>query len=97
MFLLFFNRGFVFKVEFRYIADSFTGSVRSDDPGFCADETPLFTMMSRKLRADINVRLDSRELIHYAATYVMKLRLEGYNTDLSWELRGGPTLQKASE
>src|SRR5262249_3108228 len=38
-FLLFFNRGFVFKVELRYMPDSYYASMKSDDPASCADET----------------------------------------------------------
>jgi hypothetical protein len=49
MFIVYFNKGFVFKVELRYMPDSFTGIVQSSDPRFCPDETPIFKMIANKL------------------------------------------------
>jgi hypothetical protein len=94
MFLLFFNRGYVFKVELRYIPDSFTGVMKSNDPKFCADETAIFNMIARKLGGSIITRPGSYELTQYTSAYVMKLATGGRTTDLSWDLRGGPSLQK---
>jgi hypothetical protein len=94
MFLLFFNTGFVFKVELRYIPDSFTGAIHSDDPRFCADESPIFKMIAKKLGGTVLNRQRSYELTQYTSKYVMKLGAGERNTDLSWDLRGGPSLTK---
>ena len=62
MFLMFFNRGFVFKVELRYISDSFGATAKSDDPKFCADEIPIFNMIAKKLGGTVIVRQGSHSL-----------------------------------
>jgi hypothetical protein len=92
MFLMFFNRGFVFKVELRYMPDSFTGTVKSDIPSFCADESPIFKMIARKLGGTVIVRQGSYEVARYNSKYVMTLVTGEHITDLSWNLRGGPSL-----
>jgi hypothetical protein len=92
MFLMFFNRGFVFRIEFRYVPDSFTGTVKSDEPGFCADETPIFNMISKKLGGTVVVRQGVHELTQYTNQYLVKLSTDGHYADLSWDLRGGPSL-----
>ena len=94
MFLLFFNRGYVFKVELRYIPDSFTGTINSDDTRFCSDETPVFKMIARKLGGSVILRQGSYELTQYTNKYFMKLGTGERTTDLSWDLRGGPSLPK---
>jgi|SRR6516162_8105557 len=92
--LLFFNRGYVFKVELRYIPDSFAGVIKSDDPRFCSDETPIFQMIARKLGGSVILRQGSYELMQYTNKYLMKLGTAERATDLSWDLRGGPSLPK---
>jgi hypothetical protein len=95
MFLLFFNRGFVFKVELRYLPDSFRGAISSDDPEFCADEAPIFRMIAKKLGGSGIVRQGSHELTQYTTKYVLKLGTSvNAAAGLSWELRGGPSLPK---
>jgi hypothetical protein len=93
MFLMFFNRGFVFKAELRYIPDTYTGTVNSADPRFCPDETPIFTMITRILGGVINVNADHKELTRYTENYIMRVTTGTgeHNTDLSWDLRGGPS------
>jgi hypothetical protein len=93
MYLMFFNKGFVFKVEIRLIPDSFTGSVKSDDPKYCADESPVFKMIARKLGGTVLARGNSYELTKYTTKYVLSLATGGGVTDLSWNLRGGPSSQ----
>jgi hypothetical protein len=97
MFLMFFNRGFVFKVELRYIPDSFTGAINADDPRFCADETPIFEMLAKKLNGTVISRQGSRELVQYTSKFIMKLGTGERTTDLSWDLRGGLVHQISSE
>ncbi len=92
MFLMFFNRGFVFSVELRLLPDSFAGSVKPDDPKYCADETPVFRMIARKLGGTIIARGNSYELTRYTSKYVMTLGTGERTTGLSWNLRGGPSL-----
>lgn len=91
MFLLFFNRGFVFKVELRYMPDSYSGSIRSDDPSYCADETPIFRMIAKKTGGTVVRRGNSEELIRYTRDSVMILGAGAGIADLSWNLRGGPS------
>jgi hypothetical protein len=91
MFLLFFNKGFVFKVELRLIPDSFTGAVKSTDPKYCADETPVFRMIARRLGGTIVARESASEVTKYTSKYVMTLGTGGRVTDLSWNLRGAPS------
>ncbi|MGY4282640.1 hypothetical protein ACVWXO_001860 [Bradyrhizobium sp. LM2.7] len=90
MFLLFFNRGFVFKVELRFMPDSYAGKVRSDDPGYCADEAPIFLMIAKKLGGTIVSRDNSEELVRFTDKSIMVLGTGGGITDLSWTLRGSP-------
>ena len=94
MFLLFFNRGFVFKIELMYLPDSFTGALNSDDPEFCADEAPIFRMIAKKLGGSIIERKGSHELTQYTSKYILKLGTGGRDAVLSWELRGGPSVPK---
>ncbi|MET4630910.1 hypothetical protein ABIB83_007970 [Bradyrhizobium sp. I1.8.5] len=91
MFLLFFNRGFVFKVELRFIPDSFTGSVASTAQQYCFDETPLFWMLARKFGGTPIARGSSFELTKITGKYVRTLSTGGRVTDVSWNLRGGPS------
>jgi hypothetical protein len=91
MFLIFFNRGFVFSVELRLLPDSFAGSIKIDDPKYCADETPVFRMIARKLGGTIIARGNSYELTRYTSKYVMTLGTGEQTTGLSWNLRGGPS------
>jgi hypothetical protein len=91
MFLMFFNRGFVFRVELRLLPDSFAGSVKTDDPKYCADETSVFRMIARKLGGTIVERGNSYELTRYTNKYVMTLGTGERTTDMSWNLRGGPS------
>jgi hypothetical protein len=91
MFLMFFNRGVVFKVELRYIPDSFGGSVSSADPQYCADETPIFRMLAGKFGGTVIDRGSSHELIKITEKYVMTLSTGGGVTGASWDLRGGPS------
>jgi hypothetical protein len=93
MFLLFFNRGFVFRVELRYIPDTFRGTISPSDPAFCADETPIFNMFAGQLGRTIIDRPGSREVTKYTTKYLMKLSAGGRMTDLAWDLRGGPSLR----
>jgi hypothetical protein len=93
MFLMFFNRGFVLKVELRYLPDTYTGVVNSADPRFCADETPIFTMIARILGGVISAKPDHEELMRYTEKYIMRVATGTgeHNADLSWDLRGGPS------
>jgi hypothetical protein len=94
MFLLFFNRGFVFRVQLRYIPDSFAGTVEHSDPGYCADEFPIFKMIARKLGGTVVARQGSYEVKQYTSKYVMTLAVTGeHATTLSWDLRGAPCFQ----
>jgi hypothetical protein len=93
MFLMFFNRGFVFKVELRYLPDTYTGVVKPSDPKFCVDETPIFTMIAGILGGGITAKLDHEELMRYTEKYIMRMATGTgeHNTDLTWDLRGGPS------
>jgi hypothetical protein len=91
MFLLFFNRGFVFKVELRYMPDSYSGSIRSDDSSYCADETPIFRMIAKKIGGTVVRRGNSEELVRYTSNSIMILGAGAGIADLSWNLRGGPS------
>lgn len=92
MFILFFNRGFVFKVELRFVADTFAGVIKSNDPAFCGDETPIFTAIAKKLGGSSTQTHDEYVIKRYTNTYVETLSTGGGNTDWSWDLRGGPSL-----
>jgi hypothetical protein len=94
MFLMFFNKGFVFKVELRYISDTFQGVVKPDDPGFCADHTPIFEKMAAKLGGTVIENRGDREIKQYFDTYVVTL-VTGRSgiVGISWDLRGGPSLR----
>jgi hypothetical protein len=91
MFLLFFNRGFVFKAELRYLPDSYSGSISPDDPHYCADETPIFQMIAKELGGTVVRRGNSEELVRYTSNSVMVLGAGGGMAGLSWNLRGGPS------
>jgi hypothetical protein len=91
MFLLFFNRGFVFKVELRFIPDSFTGSVASTAQQYCFDETPLFWMLARKFGGTTIARGSSYDLTKITGKYVRTLSTGGRVTVATWNLRGGPS------
>jgi hypothetical protein len=93
MFLMFFNRGVVFRVELRFIPDSFGGSVSSADPQYCADEAPIFRMLARKFGGTAINRGSSYELTRITEKYVMTLSTGGGVTSASWDLRGGPSSQ----
>jgi hypothetical protein len=60
---------------------------------FCADETPIFTMIARILGGGISAKLDHEELTEYTEKYVMRATTGTgeHNADLSWDLRGGPS------
>jgi hypothetical protein len=94
-FLLFFNRGFVFKVELRYVPDSYYASIKPDDPAFCADETPIFKMIAKKLGGTVIVTerayVGTYEVRRSTSKYVMTLATGEGGTDLTWDLRGGPS------
>jgi hypothetical protein len=93
MFLLFFNRGYVFKVELRYIPDTFTGTVAPNAPGFCADEKPIFDMIAKELGLRIIEQKDGvYKVMHYTSLSLMTLSTGGGVTDWSCDLRGGPSL-----
>jgi hypothetical protein len=93
MFLLFFNKGFVFRAELRYLPNSFAGAINSDHPEFCADEAPIFRMIAKKLGGSVIVRHGSHELTQYTSKYVLKLGTTSVrDAVLFWELRGGPSL-----
>jgi hypothetical protein len=92
-FLIFFNRGFVFRVELRFLPDSFTGSINSNSPQHCADETPVFRMIAKALGGKVTVRDNSYELVRYSNNYLMILNAGGGNASLNWHLRGGPSSQ----
>jgi|SRR5215471_12339697 len=93
MFLLFFNRGFVFKIELRYLPDTYTGTVKPTDPKFCLDETPIFAMIAKKLGGTVIAKGDHEELTQYNDKYVMSLTTGTgvHDANLSWALRGGPS------
>jgi hypothetical protein len=93
MFLLFFNKGFIFRAELRYLPDSFTGAINYDQPESCADEAPIFRMIAKKLGGSVIVRQGSHELTQYTSKYVLKLGTSSVrDAVLFWELRGGPSL-----
>jgi hypothetical protein len=90
MFIIYFNKGFVFKVELRYMPDSYTGLIKSTDPRICLDETPIFTMIANKLGGTKISHPGYDEVTQYKSTYITTLSTRGHNADLSWDLRGGP-------
>jgi hypothetical protein len=90
-FLLFFNRGFVFRVELRFVSDSFEGQIESNDPTFCGDETPIFAAIAKKLGGSVTPARGRHEIKRYTDTYVMTLWTGDHNTVWSWDLRGGPS------
>jgi hypothetical protein len=91
--LIFFNRGFVFRVELRFLPDSFAGSINSNNPQHCADQTPVFRMIAKKLGGQVMVRANTYELVRYTNNFLMILNAGGGNASLNWHLRGGPSSQ----
>ncbi len=92
MFILYFNRGFVFKVELRFVADTFAGVVSADSSAFCESEKPLFDRFAAAVGGPIVKREDEFEIRLEKRDYIQRLSTNGRDVDLSWELRGGPTL-----
>jgi hypothetical protein len=90
MFLLYFNRGYVFKIELRYLPDTYRGTVSARAPGFCGDETPLFEILSKQFGGAVIVNHGQRELVHPESTYTIVLTTVRGNTHLSWNLKDGP-------
>ena len=89
-FLIFFNKGFVFRVEFRYLPDTFAGRVDSNRPQHCADLAPIFTMIAKELGGSVIVRDNFYELVRFTDKYLMISNAGGGNASLNWYLRGGP-------
>ncbi|MBY5883994.1 hypothetical protein HFN46_33355 [Rhizobium leguminosarum] len=92
MFILYFNRGFVFKVELRFVADTFAGVVPADNAAYCESEKPLFDLVAAVVGGPIVKREDELEIPLEKEDYIQRLSTNGRDADLSWELRGGPTL-----
>jgi hypothetical protein len=90
MFLLFFNRGYVFKIELRYIPDTFTGTIKPGEKSFCGDETPIFEILSKQLGGSITFNNGQRELVHAERTYTLIMTTSGGATVIYWKLKGGP-------
>ena len=67
--------------------------MKPGDPGLCDDETPIFRMIARKLGGYVAVRKDYYEMTQYTTEYIMRLTsaIGERNTDLTWDLRGGPS------
>ena len=91
MFLLFFNKGFVFRVELRYMPDSYTGTVRSTEPGFCGDEAPIFHMFAQSIGIEVKEQKETYTITKYSDKYIMRLTVADHITDITWDLRGGPS------
>ncbi|MBY5698012.1 hypothetical protein [Rhizobium leguminosarum] len=92
MFILYFNRGFVFKVELRFVADTFAGVVPADNAAYCESEKPLFDLVAAAVGGPIVKREDELEIRLETEDYIQRLSTNGSDANLSWELRGGPTL-----
>ncbi|MER9018978.1 hypothetical protein [Mesorhizobium sp. M0898] len=92
MFILFFNHGFVFKVELRFVSDSFAGQIDSHNASFCGNEIPIFDNIAKELGDSVIKENGSREIKRYTDNYVMTLSADDNGADLSWDLRGGPSL-----
>jgi hypothetical protein len=62
MFILYFNRGFVFKVELRFVADTFAGVVPANHSDYCESERPLFDLRAAAVGGPIVKREDEFEI-----------------------------------
>jgi hypothetical protein len=93
MFLISFNRGYVFRVELRFLPDQFSGSISKADPNFCGDETSLFNMLATKMGGTVLEEGNYRLIKQEKPTYLLRLAIDRSTaTDLSWTLRGAPCI-----
>jgi hypothetical protein len=92
LFIIFFNRGYVFKVELRYVSDDFKGVV---DPNFgtpCTNQRPIFDSFAAKIGGSPIQRGNALEITEIRNGYVQVLSTEPENADLSWTILGAPQL-----
>lgn len=93
LFLLFFNRGTVFRVELRLVPDSFTGRLVESELA-CEDHSPVFNAIARRVggsAADVGER---KRLVDITEEYRMELILDDGVVNWVWDLRGGPSLPR---
>jgi hypothetical protein len=92
MLAVYFNHGYVFRIEMRFLPDTFFGVTKAMDANACLDETPLFNLIAKQLGGEIVREGVTLVLKQTKDTYLVELHTEeGRRTaTLSWTLRGGP-------
>ncbi|MES0133594.1 hypothetical protein NKJ88_01325 [Mesorhizobium sp. M0016] len=90
LFVIFFNRGYVFKVELRFVSDDFLGDSENDTKQYCFDEKPLFDVLHNETGGSLVAKDGGNEVIERTNKYVRILTTDFHSADLSWALLGAP-------
>lgn len=86
---LFFNHGFLFRIEYRFINDDYFSNP-SNDRKKCIDTAPIFDALSRQLQGKITEDRGRKSMMYFDSKTKMTLDGSSFATSLFWTIRGAP-------